>query len=189
MVEGFGIYERGEFKGAENEKSTAEYRLWNNMLSRCYNAKKLEMSPSYVGCSVANEFRAFQDFMKWATKQVGYGSGSQLDKDLLIKGNKIYSPENCIFVPPEVNYLLPNCRAARGAYPPGVDAYRGGFRASLREGAKRRYLGVYATPEEAFVAYKKAKETHIALVAEKYKEVLDPRAYVALQCYQVEATD
>lgn len=190
MVKGFGIYEQGEFAGTEGGKQTRGYCQWNAMIQRCYCAKVRARTPTYTGCSVAEEFRRFQDFMRWATVQAGYGAESaQLDKDLLVKGNRVYGPDLCLYIPRELNIVLTNSAAARGDLPIGVHVYQGAYRAGLSVGGKTKHLGTFATPEEAFIAYKNEKEANIKRLAEKYKEVLDQRAYVALQCYQVEATD
>ena len=118
-------------------------------------------------------------------------SGWHLDKDILIKGNKVYSKDSCCFVPREVNMLLIKSDKSRGEWPVGVGFYKqnGRFQSNLRINGKSQHLGYFTTPEEAFFAYKAAKEAYIKAVAEKWKHQLDERVYQALIKYTVEITD
>ena len=125
-------------------------------------------------------------------KQIGFGNeGWHLDKDILVKGNKVYSPETCCFVPVELNSLLVNSRATRGEFPVGVyyDVSRSKFQSYIRMHGKRKHLGRFVTPEEAFYAYKQAKEAYIKEVAELYKDQIDIRVYEALMKYEVDIND
>ena len=54
---------------------------------------------------------------------------------------------------------------------------------------KKKTLGYYITAEEAFYAYKQAKEAHIKEVANKWKDQIDIRVYEALMKYEVEIMD
>ena len=122
----------------------------------------------------------------------GYGvKGWQLDKDILVKGNKLYSKDTCCFVPSEVNNLLIKRDNFRGEYPVGVhfDKYAGKFKAQLAINGKVKFLGRFNTPEEAFQAYKLAKEVQIKVVANKWKHLLDERVFQALMAYEVAIDD
>ena len=114
-----------------------------------------------------------------------------LNKDILQKGNKLYSKDTCCFVPAEVNNLLTKSDKARGEWPVGVcfERPRGKFMAKLRINGKQKFLGLFTTPEEAFQAYKLAKEAQIKVVAEKWKHQLDERVYLALMAYEVNIDD
>ena len=70
------------------------YRVWTHMLERCYDVKRQERQPTYKDCSVSTEWLTFSVFKSWMEKQDF--EGKQLDKDLLIEGNKIYSAETCV---------------------------------------------------------------------------------------------
>jgi len=94
------------------------FRKWSSMLMRCYCEKYLERKPTYRGCTVCEEWLTFSNFKAWMETQEW--AGNHLDKDLLIQGNKVYSPETCIFVPSIVNTFLNDCAASRGVYPIGV---------------------------------------------------------------------
>ena len=175
-----------------NGKMVIEYSLWKNMLRRCYSIKTQVKQPTYVGCTVSENFKNYSFFYKWVQQQVGFNlAGYQLDKDLLIKGCRIYSEDTCVFVPKPLNALLLNRLRYRGNYPLGVVLYQSGtkYLARLNLFGKTQHLGCFKTPEEAFQAYKTAKEAHIKDMAELYKADIDPRAYAALMAYQVEITD
>ena len=113
-----------------------------------------------------------------------------LDKDIIKKGNKVYSPNTCVFVPHSINTLFVKSNKVRGEYYIGVYKNGNKFEAQLSKGnGKQIPLGLYDTPEEAFLTYKQAKEAYIKEVAEEYKGKIDPRAYEALMKYEVEITD
>ena len=172
-------------------------QLWQNMLSRCYN-NNTEYVGKYESCSVSEYFLHFKNFRLWCDEQVGFnekddkGKAFALDKDVLIKGNLLYSENTCCFIPREINNLLLTSKNLRGDLPVGVQRTKTKvvrFLAALSKNGTPRYLGVYNTPEEAFLAYKQAKEAYIKDVANKWKDKIDPRVYEALMNYQVEITD
>src|SRR5690606_1832927 len=88
------------------------YRTWANMIERCYSDKTQNKNPTYKGCSVSEEWLTFSVFKNWMEKQDW--EGNQLDKDLLFEGNRLYSPETCVFVSPMVNKFIIDRGAARG---------------------------------------------------------------------------
>ena len=79
------------------------YRRWYSMLYRCYSGKY----PSYKGTVVCEEWLIFSNFRKWMKEQEKHIdlNNRQLDKDVLLPGSNVYSPETCHFVTPEVNCL------------------------------------------------------------------------------------
>ena len=175
-----------------------EYTLWSNMLQRCYNNKFAEKRKSYEGCVTSENFKYYPYFKEWCNKQAGFncvddnGKPFSLDKDILVKGNKIYSENNCCFVPSEINAAFTKSNATRGEYPVGVSWNKGlrSFVAQVNLNSHRQtHLGYFKTAEEAFRAYKEAKESYIKDLAYKYRHQIDVRAYNALMNYQVEVTD
>ena len=195
LVYGVGVYTKGEhvsaYTYAGRFQHSKEYPIWLDMLRRCYSVKSQAKNPTYVGCSVSDNFKNFQYFAEWCQSQIGFGLPKyQLDKDILIKGNKLYSETTCVFVPRQVNMLLTKSSASRGNQPIGVTFYKDSkkFRAQACIGHKR-HLGYFSTQEEAFLAYKEAKEQQIKLTAELYKDSIDPRVYQALLEYAVEMDD
>ena len=100
-----------------------EYKAWYSMLRRCYDATKGVEFKAYEGCTVSDTFKTYSNFKKWCHSQVGFNNiGWHLDKDLLVKGNKVYSPETCCFLPPEINILIVCNKTDRGTLPIGGDA-------------------------------------------------------------------
>lgn len=189
---GFGTYERGEFVGYVGKKCTREYRLWCNMLDRCYSGKTVKVNPTYEGCTVSENFLNFQYFAKWCQTQVGYKHESwQLDKDLLFRANKIYSESTCVFIPRHLNLLPLQSNAIRGAYPVGVvyNKQRKKYVAKLSMSGRSKYLGGFDDPQEAFLVYKAAKEQHVKLLADQYRGIIDKRVYEALYEWTVSEDD
>ena len=189
---GFGYI---DIEGASiGRHMTKEYRLWNNMVNRCYNEKELSRYPTYKDCHVSEDWRYLSNFKEWCNNQIGFGNqGWELDKDLLSKDCKIYSEHTCVFVPPEINGFLLNGNSYRGDLPVGVILDKGAkkprYRARLSKYGKYHCYGSYSNPTDAFYAYKQAKEDFAKELAEKWKAQIDPRAYNALMNYQVEITD
>ena len=105
-----------------NGKTLKFYHAWTDMLRRCYSGEYQDRFPTYIVCSVCDEWLLLSNFKEWF--DVNYHEGMELDKDILIQGNKIYCPEACRFVPQYINSLLTDAGAARGAYPLGVTAVK-----------------------------------------------------------------
>lgn len=178
-------------------KYTREYKLWQDMLGRCYSQKLHARVPSYADCTTSENFNYFPIFKKWCHSQIGFdslddrGRRFQLDKDILIKGNKIYSENTCVFVPQEVNLLLSSCSIKRGETVLGVsfDKNYKKFVSCLNVFGKQVRLGVFDTEFEAFLVYKEAKEKQVGVVANKWKDRIDPRVYEVLINYEVDIND
>jgi len=184
-VWGIGVNNEGKYKSRVNGKHTIVYNAWCCMLQRCYDNKLHLRNPTYKDCRVCEEWLNFQTFAKWFTEN--YKNGYQLDKDLLVKGNKVYSPETCCFVPKEINLLILNpSKPSKDKLPHGVQKWRDGFRVKLRVFNKQKHIGCYKTIIGAFSAYKSAKEYHVRSVAEKYKESINSKVYQALLEYTVD---
>lgn len=201
LVYGVGISEDGKYKRSyvrdgKNVK-TAEYELWKNMLSRCYSPAMNKLRPRYIGCTVSDNFKNFQWFAEWCNSQIGFGEkGYQLEKDILIKNNKVYSEETCRFVPSSINMLLAKSNAARTDLPIGVRlspkgdkyyAYCGNLHSKDTKG--KGYIGAYDDILSAFGAYKKKKEELIVYEANKFRGKISDDLYFALINYEVEITD
>lgn len=198
-VYGIGYIGEGEYKTKINGKRTKCYKTWQGMLERCYNPKCHGKHPTYINCKVCEEWLCFQNFAKWYYENYYEIDGERmcLDKDILHRNNKIYSPENCIFVSERINTLFIKCDKMRGEYPIGVSYYKQNNRFvaqcsvyDFKENKiKKIHLGYYNTPEEAFNAYKQFKEQYIKQVAEYYKNLIPTELYNALYNYKVEITD
>ena len=176
-----------------NDVKTKEYGLWQNMLQRCYNGAFKKKRPTYEGCECSENFKSYEYFYEWCHKQIGFDNqGWQLDKDLLTKGNKVYSEDSCIFIPNEINLLLTKRATSRGKHLIGVcwhNASKSFIAMVNKNKGKQEHLGCFKTEIEAFNAYKEAKESFIKEQAEKWKGKIDERAYEALMNYTVDITD
>lgn len=189
---GIGYFGEGDYKSGSNRKMHNYYVAWANILNRCYNKQHQEKyQPTYSGCSVADRWHNFQVFAEWFC--TNHKDGFALDKDILVKGNKIYSPETCCFVPQEINNVLTKTNILRGDLPIGVrkegNKYAAEVKRKLSDTLRKHRIGVFDTPEEAFQAYKIAKEAYIKEVADKYKNQITEQVYQALYNYKVEITD
>lgn len=157
------------------------------MLQRCESNGIVQSThPAYVGCEVHPFFIKFQDFAAWCNQQIGFGEqGFDLDKDILIPGNKVYGPDTCCFVPKIINQLMIKNDRNRGAYPIGVnyDPARKKYRAEYSVDGRNIKLGRFDTADDAAQAYRKAKSKYIREMADKWKGSIDPRAYKALVEY------
>ena len=182
LIYGVGYNSKREHKSSIDSKVTPAYRAWRSMLERCYSAKLHERCPTYIGCSVANEWHDFQDFADWFVGHRYYGLGYDLDKDILSPGNKVYSPETCCLVPHEINSLFSDSVTARGDYPRGVSFHKatGRFQAQLGANRECRFLGFFDCPNEAYQAYKTAKENHVKAKAMKFRGRISAKVFSAL---------
>lgn len=187
-VYGIGHIGIGKYATQVDNVKSKIYYAWNNILERCYSEKLHKRKPTYKEITICKEWRDFQVFAMWYEKS--YKEGFELDKDILKKGNKVYSPQTCCFVPSEINNLFTNRKNARGLLPIGVRKCKDGYKAKLRLSNVQTELGIiFDTPEEAFQAYKTAKEQYIKEVADKWKPFIKPNVYCAMYTYQVEITD
>lgn len=142
------------------------YQAWKGMLSRAYSTAFHIRRPTYSDCTVTAEWLAFSNFRSWMVEQDW--QGRELDKDLLLPGNKVYGPDTCVFVSSQINTLLNDHAADRGLYPQGVCFHKasGKFRAKISIHGKTKYLGYFTTPTAASTAYNEAKSAHIIEVAQ-----------------------
>ena len=182
-----------KYPSSKSGVQTKEYRLWTSMLKRCYSDTYKKKHPTYIGCEVSDNFKSYEYFYEWCNEQIGFGiEGFELDKDLLIKGNKVYNESTCVFIPAEINSLLTKCTASRGEYLIGVswNKRNKAFVAMVSKNkGKSEHLGYFNTEIEAFNVYKTAKESFVKEQANKFKSQIDERAYEALMSYTVEITD
>ncbi|AUR96770.1 hypothetical protein NVP1232O_36 [Vibrio phage 1.232.O._10N.261.51.E11] len=120
-VFGIGFVGVGEFNVSVNREQTKAYRCWYGMFRRCYSKKYQEQKPTYIGCAVHPDWHNFQTFAKWY--HGNYPTGDQdyeLDKDILVDGNKVYSPNTCMFVTSEDNTIKAHAKSYAFLSPDGV---------------------------------------------------------------------
>jgi len=185
-----GYYGQGVYKCRINNKNTKYYAIWRNMFTRCYDPIVTERNKSYVDSTIIEEWHSFQNFAKWYEENwKPYMEGWHLDKDILIKGNKVYSPETCCFVPPEINNLFTSRKKIKPNCQTGVRKRCNMFEARTTKNGNQIHLGYFDTCEEAFQAYKIAKEARIKEIASKWRGKITEKCYHAMYTYKVEITD
>ena len=180
-----------DLKSIYNGKLCKIYRQWQNMIVRCYNERYHIRFPTYTGCYVSDEFKDYSKWREWYDNYPYKQDGWHLDKDLLVKGNRVYSEDSCVFLPHIINSTLTKSNKNRGNYLIGTyfDTHNNKFKACMTKYGKNTTLGYFENEIEAHLAYKEAKESYIKELADKYKDLLDPRAYEALYNYTVDIDD
>ena len=196
IIYDIGYIGQGKYLAVNYKKA---YNHWRKMLQRCYDPYYINKHLSYTDCFVCEEWHCFQNFAKWYVENI-YNCNNEimdLDKDILIKGNKIYSPETCVFVPQRINKLIVNQETKRGEYPVGVSlrsdkiALCAVCGIGLNGKHINKHLGSFSLnrPFQAFYTYKKFKENYIKQVADEYKDLIPIELYEALYRYEVEIND
>lgn len=180
------------YRGLEGVDCTAEsYLKWHDMINRCYNAKFHERQPQYKGCTVCEEWLNYSNFKVWYDQHKIHGMALDLDKDILFKGNKVYSPETCVFVPHAINTLFLNSKKSRGELPVGVSYNErdNKYRAEMSFMGRQIKLGAFDTAEDAFSRYKEYKEDFIKDMAEQYRDEIPNKVYAAMMGWKIEIGD
>lgn len=181
-----------------NCKNTKEYRAWTEMLRRCFDEAHRNRQPTYKQVICCEEWLNYENYYEWLHNQPNFekwfnGNRWAIDKDILVKRNKIYSPETCCLVPQNVNCLFLKREAERGEYPIGVSYRKDGFLAHCHNPFtnQREELGYHTTPNNAFNTYKSYKEDIIKKVAKiEYKAGnITKECYEAMMNYKVEIDD
>ena len=191
---GVGMLGNAETSLGNNVKKPS-YLCWKGMMARCYDPNGREMYKYYNDCSVCDEWHIFENFEKWYNEnyyEIPNCFRMCLDKDILVKGNKTYSPQTCAFVPYDINIVFTKNKARRGDMPIGVfynPRKKHKYQALCRFYGKQKIIGQFDTVDDAFVCYKQAKENYIKELADKYEEYIPHKIYEAMYNYEVEITD
>ena len=191
-IYGFGII--GSEEMMNDGKKLKSYNHWSYMIRRCYSDEFNSKHVSYKGCTVCKEWQYYSNFKQWFNKNY-YEINEEkmcIDKDILIKRNKIYSPETCIFVPNNINVLFVKRILLRGDYPIGVhyDNERNKYQAQCNNGnGEIQNLGRFESSIIAFESYKKYKEALIKKIANDYIDKIPNILYEAMVKYRVEIND
>lgn len=195
-----GFYNSGgSYKTRINGKKTKECSLWENIRIRCQILPEQDEKRfgKYTEVTVCDEWKDFQVFSEWFTSVVKsgyYQEGWQLDKDLLVKNNKVYAPEFCVFLPEDLNKALNIRSRNRGDLPLGITLASDGCSIDVQYKCKdsqfcvRKYLPADKI-EDGFAIYKAARESYIKYLGEMYKSQIDPKVYEAIKNYSVDITD
>lgn len=190
---GVGFAGVGNFPTKTTTFTPKSYVVWLDMIRRCYKGRdeNPEWQPSYIGCRVCSEWHNYQTFCEWFYENYYIVDGERvaLDKDILGKGCKVYSPDTCLFVPTRINNLFVKQMKTQSELPLGVDIDKktGLYRARCRDkNSKKITIGNFRSLEEAFNAYKRFKESVIKDIASRYKKVVPEKLYQAMMDYEVE---
>lgn len=194
-VQGVGFLGNGKYqcrvRGRTGSKDgfragcrTLEYSFWETMMYRVYGSTKEEVMRVYKGVTVCDEWYNFQNFAEWCQTQECFEIGSHLDKDLLVKGNKVYSPSTACFIPKHLNTALTGKKHTNTSGFTGVCKESEGFSSNITLNCQAVRLGVFDTKEKAFLIYKNVKESYIKTLAEVYKDKISQRAFEALQVWE-----
>lgn len=179
-------------------EDTKEYTVWHRMLRRCFEEKEKVKNSTYKDVSCCDEWLLFENFYEWLHSQENFdkwyeGERWCLDKDILVKGNKIYSPETCCLVPININSMFVKNDKSRGLLPIGVEQIKDKFRSTCSNifNGKTEHSHLYPTINEAFLSYKNKKESLIKQVAElEYGNGnISKACYDAMMRYEVEFDD
>lgn len=191
LILGVGYFGVGDYLSRDiiTKQKTPYYRLWMNILQRCYNKKNHIKRPTYKGVSVCEEWHNFQSFAKWYEEnwKPFMDEHWNLDKDLL-GDSKIYSPKNCCFLPKTINnYLI---KTYGKMLPQGVRiTSANNYQVRVCFKGVTKYLGAYKTVDEAVNVYNIEKEYNLRQLSNEWKPFLDDKIYKALMNYKIEITD
>jgi hypothetical protein len=181
LVHGVGVNDADYITNIKNNNKLIWrcpfYVKWKEMLKRCYCPKWQKKYPTYIGCSVCPEWRYFSKFYLWMQNQKW--EGLQLDKDLLVKGNKVYSPNTCCFIPSTINSIFGSGRKKNSQLPEGVRLRNGKYSISIQITPYKRYRKTLPTLKEAHIHALEKKIEAVEYGIISYPE-LDVRAVVAL---------
>lgn len=190
FIWGVGFLGVGRYKSKVGGKSAKAYITWRNMLERAYSEEYHTKSPAYKDVTVCTEWHNFQNFAQWYNENwKEYMEGWHIDKDILIKGNKVYSPETCCLVPNEINSFFVKGKSRRGCYLIGVSKNYGKFMVSCNFDKKIKNLGYFDSELEAFQVYKNFKENLAKKLANKWQEQITEDVYNVVYNYKVEIYD
>lgn len=187
LIYGVATNSGDKYKARSNGKITKAYNTWQNMLRRAYCSKYQSGKLTYIGCSVSDNWLEYQEFAEWFENHKYSQYGYELDKDLLVPGNKIYAPDRCVFVPRQLNSLLIDCGTTRGQWLQGVCFHKGHnkFMAQIAISGKQKGLGYFDTELEAYHAYKEAKEENVKRMANHWRGDIAANVYDALMNWEL----
>lgn len=179
---GVGYFGEGIFKSRTANKITREYNTWCGMLHRCYDENRQEKDKTYRICSVDPLWHNFQNFAHWFVNQKLYTlDSSELDKDLLVANNKVYSPTSCCLLPKKINSTLAYKREGSSTTGVWFCEEEGKYRVTGYFEGKPKILGRYDHLQEAYDVFKNYKENYVRLLADEFKDSLDPDVYLELK--------
>lgn len=178
-----GMWSSGYGKDGKTYHTKAS-AVWHAMRQRCGVGGSKKANTAYIDCVMSENFLKFQFFAEWCQTQIGYGLPNyQIDKDILVNGNRVYSETNCVFVPQELNSFFCARSGPVSDLPKGVTRSKNNYLARFAPASVSGYLGTYKTVEEAAQAYQNARDKCLATWVQRFKDnkfVIDPRVVTAL---------
>lgn len=163
-----------------------EYASWESMMKRVYGNLTEQEFRIYHDVTVCEEWHNYQNYAEWCQNQAGFGlDGYHLDKDILVRGNRVYSPSSCCFVPAHINSAVTGMKHTNTTGFTGVSSVDYGFSSEITMNGTSVHLGTFSTAEKAFKVYKSIKEAYVRSLAEVYKDGISSDAYEALTKWEV----
>lgn len=184
LIRGWGVLDIDYSRYTNEDNICPLVTDWVSMIDRCYNPVTKSKIPSYDNVKVCDEWKYFSNFRKWVLDVQGNYNWMlcELDKDLLMLNNKIYSPETAAYVSEMTNSFIRTKNFSRGDYMIGTsyEKSRGNFKANCSNpfSQKCENLGRYGTELEAHKAWQKRKHELACMLAESE---VDPRVADALR--------
>lgn len=181
---GFGINDIPEltFYKTKDGKTelTQAYKTWAGMIDRCYRPGHEVKFKAYADCSVCEKWKYFSNFNQ---NIFIYIEGFDIDKDILIKGNKVYSPEACCFVPRVINLIFAKNKTRKSNLTRGVKyrKYGNRYSAEISINGKTKLIGYFKDINSAAKAYNQTRKEYISEIVDKYKDALKPKVFQALK--------
>lgn len=178
VVCGFGVNDASYLTNNRVNGRTVKcpiYSRWLSIINRCYGKSGIANNPTYFGCCVDHRWRKFSGFKKWMEKQDW--EGKEIDKDLIVPGNKVYGPDTCCFVSPLINKLIKSGYRKSSGLLTGVRTEYNRFAGQVTINGHRKYLGMFTTEEEANRAYRIEKGKYML---ELSNDIVDKRVKESL---------
>ena len=181
MVHNFGTF---DMSGEIIPREDIHYGFWSRMIERCYSVKELQRHPQYSEITVCDEWSLFSNFYEWSVQN--HKEGYELDKDLSVINSKQYSPENCAYVPQELNKCLAENTQRRGLFPLGV-WYKQRSKGMINERSKpyiaqfnKIKIGHFSTSLDAHREWQLSKINHIENLIAIYTPFVDQKVITGL---------
>lgn len=187
-VRGVGFFGVGEFVSHKSGRHTKEYTVWQSMIERCYAG--LDRFAAYADCTVHEDWHNFQNFAKWYTSNEYYGkSGYHLDKDILVSGNRVYSPDTCLLVPSEINQMFEYINPTHKGEVLGIsfNDYSKKYLAHICMGNETKFLGSFKTKDLAHAAYIEFKKLYFRNMAIVHRDSISTHVFDILFDWQHKA--